>query len=1013
MLYLKNITLFLLLGFVQQNFGQHKTQFHFKHLSEDEFRQGEKTFIYQDSYGLVWISSRRGLNCFNGQTLRAFEYLSDQSITSACLEDKKRDLWFSTFDGICCYQRKADAFKTFRLKNSGRVAYNNDYYAFHLDKHGFIWVRIGTSQNGYLYLFNTENGDFRPLCPLQGERCYVVRDKMGEVTNIISTFHNNGSGLGITDVKTGKFKKKEFSRFSNGKKIINNVLHTNSAHLEGDSVIWVSVYDGIGVYYPKRDTAWVILDRDLDKVKIENEEIGEIWDIAPYGDRYILASSEEAGLLLFDKQNLCFVDQILADGNNPFGIRTNFLKELYIDRYKNIWLAENRRGLAYANLFDQKIGQIPEMKEKYISAIHEDHQKNIWCSTLDSGIYIFNQRKELLHHALKFENAAYASNADLPELSLFFEDTNQNLWSVYMHYLLSWNPIKRIFHFEGKYILPKNDNINFYFQTKSGKKLFAIRNLILEFDFTGNYFTHRPYLNLSPYQLQNITSFYQDARGYYYIADNYHRLLIVQEKNGQLKKVQDFDNVGECHAFYEDQSKLWIASSKGLFSLDKQAIWTRQKSKLQAATQLPRETFYTIIPDAKGYLWLTSNNGLIRYHTQQKGWDRFSQADGLQSQEFSPRASLKASNGEIWLGGPNGLNVFHPDSIQNQSSFPPLMIEQIKVNDLDYKIGQNVQLLQKIPKLRHQENTLSFNFMAIEYNDPEVIQLKYRLIGQDVTWIETQNPGFVRFSKLPPGAYTLEIIATNADGVWMPESAAKKLSFYVPTPWYRTWWFYLLCIATVTAITYGIFNYRLQQALKIERIRVRISSDLHDDVGTILSGLAMQSEILELTAPEKTKPKLQRISELSRSAMSRMRDTVWAIDARKDKLENLIDRMREHAEETLTPKDIILDLEVDQLALTKNIPSQIRQALYLIYKEAITNCAKHSKGDKVSVRMQKFGPKGLEMSIHDNGEVQQKAYKTTGSGLSNMRMRAEQIGGTFQVDASQGFLITVLIPHFS
>ena len=268
-----------------------------------------------------------------------------------------------------------------------------------------------------------------------------------------------------------------------------------------------------------------------------------------------------------------------------------------------------------------------------------------------------------------------------------------------------------------------------------------------------------------------------------------------------------------------------------------------------------------------------------------------------------------------------------------------------------------------------------------------------------------------RYANLPPGYYTFKVKAANSDGVW--NNSPKTLKIHILTPWWRTWWFYLLCIATITAITYGIFTYRLQQALKIERIRVRISSDLHDDVGTILSGLAMQSEILELTAPEPSKPKLQRISELSRSAMSRMRDTVWAIDARKDKLENLIDRMREHAEETLTPRDIMLALEVDQLALTKNIPSQIRQALYLIYKEAITNCAKHSKGDKVSVRLQKFGTKGLEMSIHDNGEVQQKAYKTTGSGLSNMRMRAEQVGGTFQVDTSQGFLITVQIPHFS
>jgi signal transduction histidine kinase len=144
-----------------------------------------------------------------------------------------------------------------------------------------------------------------------------------------------------------------------------------------------------------------------------------------------------------------------------------------------------------------------------------------------------------------------------------------------------------------------------------------------------------------------------------------------------------------------------------------------------------------------------------------------------------------------------------------------------------------------------------------------------------------------------------------------------------------------------------------------------------------------------------------------------MRDTVWAIDARQDKLENLIDRMREHAEETLTPKDILLDLQVDQLAMHKNVPSQVRQSLYLIYKEAITNAAKHSTGDKVSVKLQKLGTNGLEMTIHDNGQVKIKDYKTTGSGLGNMRMRAAQIGATFQVDTSNGFLISIQLPRIS
>ena len=341
---------------------------------------------------------------------------------------------------------------------------------------------------------------------------------------------------------------------------------------------------------------------------------------------------------------------------------------------------------------------------------------------------------------------------------------------------------------------------------------------------------------------------------------------------------------------------------------------------------------------------------------------------------------------------------------------PIVQFTRLLINDEPFKTPVQIEESHSLV-LPYSKNTISLDFVALEYSDPSQNVFRYKMENYDLDWVNAGTNGFARYANLPPGNYTFKVVAANSDSVW--NHKPKELQIYVRTPWWRTWWFYLLCIALITIIAYGIFTYRLQQALKIERIRVRISSDLHDDVGTILSGLAMQSEILELTAPEPTKPKLQRISELSRSAMSRMRDTVWAIDARQDKLENLIDRMREHAEETLTPKDILLDLQVDQLAMHKNVPSQVRQSLYLIYKEAITNAAKHSTGDKVSVKLQKLGTNGLEMTIHDNGQVKIKDYKTTGSGLGNMRMRAAQIGATFQVDTSNGFLISIQLPRIS
>jgi len=175
----------------------------------------------------------------------------------------------------------------------------------------------------------------------------------------------------------------------------------------------------------------------------------------------------------------------------------------------------------------------------------------------------------------------------------------------------------------------------------------------------------------------------------------------------------------------------------------------------------------------------------------------------------------------------------------------------------------------------------------------------------------------------------------------------------------------------------------------------------------MLSGLAMQTELLELTANEDTKPKLARVAEMSRNAMSRMRDTVWAIDARKDTLADLVDRMREHAEETLPPRNVQYSISTGSLDLKRSLATDVRQSIYLISKEAITNVARHSNGDTVNIDLSERQGK-LEMSIHDNGKVQLKTYKTTGAGLSNMRMRAESINARLLVETDDGYRLVLV-----
>ena len=143
--------------------------------------------------------------------------------------------------------------------------------------------------------------------------------------------------------------------------------------------------------------------------------------------------------------------------------------------------------------------------------------------------------------------------------------------------------------------------------------------------------------------------------------------------------------------------------------------------------------------------------------------------------------------------------------------------------------------------------------------------------------------------------------------------------------------------------------------------------------------------------------------------MSRMRDTVWAIDARKDKFKNLLDRIQEHAAETLEVKDIHFELKIVDVSLDKNMPTQIRQNLYLICKEAITNTAKHSNGDNCQITFQKHGRNGMQLIIQDNGSIKSNVLKNSGLGLSNLQMRAKEIGAKLKINTDNGFFIQLTI----
>lgn len=198
------------------------------------------------------------------------------------------------------------------------------------------------------------------------------------------------------------------------------------------------------------------------------------------------------------------------------------------------------------------------------------------------------------------------------------------------------------------------------------------------------------------------------------------------------------------------------------------------------------------------------------------------------------------------------------------------------------------------------------------------------------------------------------------------------------------------------------------RVIENELIRTKVSADLHDEVGTMLSSLSLQTEVLGLDAPPEKLEKFNKLANLSREAMGRMRDTVWAIDSRKDSTSDLINRMQDYIADTLQEKNISTNFKFDNLNQDEALPPDIRQNVYLIFKEAINNIIRHSNASKVEIILNYVNQK-LHLKISDNGTFDPGKIKSSGTGLSNLKMRAERINGTLEIHKNNGFAVELTV----
>ncbi len=145
------------------------------------------------------------------------------------------------------------------------------------------------------------------------------------------------------------------------------------------------------------------------------------------------------------------------------------------------------------------------------------------------------------------------------------------------------------------------------------------------------------------------------------------------------------------------------------------------------------------------------------------------------------------------------------------------------------------------PHVSVLENSWRIEFTGLSFKDEKALRYKYRLLGWDGRWQETPNERAVTFASLRSGAHTFEVSAITADGV---ESAGPaSLHFEILPPFWLRWWFIAFCVLIVGSVLYAIHIVRLGRLLEIEKIRSRIATDLHDDIGAGLTHIGLLSQV--------------------------------------------------------------------------------------------------------------------------------------------------------------------------
>ena len=491
-------------------------------------------------------------------------------------------------------------------------------------------------------------------------------------------------------------------------------------------------------------------------------------------------------------------------------------------------------------------------------------------------------------------------------------------------------------------------------------------------------------------------SFAEDQEGNVWIGFGNGLARYRQGRFSLFTTKEGLPNGGIAEVHSDRSGRLWLASTRsGLIRVENPESDRPTFISYSTQQDLSSDITSTITEDLNGHLYVGTGRGLDEFDPATGRIKHFTTADGISF--GSILSAFRDKTGVLWFGTQKGLSRFFPAS-EKPATAPPVFITQLSVSGLRQRVSAIGETEIDLPDFPVDQNQIQIDFVGLSFASGEVLRYQYKLDGAGKDWGAPSEERRVNFASLASGKYTFMVRAINSEGEVSVVPAIVRFTI-LPHFWQR-WWFILLAALTLALMIYALYRYRMQKLIELERVRTRIATDLHDEIGSNLSLIAMVGEAAHRRATDDQMAGwLSMIAGTSRETVDAMSDIVWAVNPGKDRLLDLAQRMRRVAEDALSPRDVTLGFSAPDKTQDMKLDADLRREVFMIFKEGLNNVVRHSQCTRVDVDFRVASGR-LLLSVSDNGQGFETQLATDGNGLANMSRRAEKLRGRLKVTSS-------------